>query len=411
MYTKFTRIVIPFIGVTFGFFIGCSTLFPSSKNSQPQNNFTGKELKAELESVNRQIGSGQQNADLYYQKGYLLSELAQKTEEPGQRSTIYKEMYQALKSAEQSYEDSNLPSGKQKVDELLKVTWSKEHNKGVQIIQTDSTLKSDAFERAAAHFNNATLILPDTAISYTMEARTHYQNHAYDQAISALERARQTIDRLPSEMLEQLAFLYLKDEQPRKAITVYEEAESFSDDNLNLIHGLANAYITAGEHQKAVELLSLLVENEPDNIIYSHTLATEYYYLGAQKLDEIIDAYGQQKSVATLLSEADSLINAARDQYEKARSSSPGDSEIQLAFARFYQNAATKYQKVLPAAPDGEQSRLKQRIKQYLTSSIPLYKNLAQQNPDSSEFWSSLYQVYSYLGMSEEARQVKSKIN
>ncbi len=68
-------------------------------------------------------------------------------------------------------------------------------------------------------------------------------------------------------LLEQLAFLYLENDQPRKAIEIFEQAESFSDQNLNLLHGLSNAYINAGEHKKAVDLLYQLIESKPDRTL------------------------------------------------------------------------------------------------------------------------------------------------
>lgn len=411
MQITFTRMVIPLIGITFGFFISCSTLSSSSQESENPDSLTEKELKAELQSVNEQIDAGTTSADVYYHKGYLLSQYAQKVEEPGKRTPAYQDMHRTLKKAEELFNNASLPSGKQKVDELLKVAWSSEHNQGVQIMQSDSTLEGKDFEKAAVHFKNATIILPDTAISYKMEARAYYQNHKPGQAISALEQAKQQIGELPAEMLEQLAFLYLEAKQPQKAVAVYEQAESFSADNLNVIHGLANAYISAGAHEKAVELLNRLAENEPDNIIYAQALATEYYYLGSDKLNAILNSTVDKNTKEKLLAEADTLFGKARAQFKNTLSKSSGNNEWQLAFAQFYQNAAAKYQKVLPEVAGDRQEQVEQKIADYLTSSIPLFEKLVQQNPGSSKFWNNLYEAYSYLGMNEKAEEAKSKIN
>ncbi len=412
MQITITRIVIPIIGITFGFFIGCSTLSPPSQTPDAPDELTKQELKVEIASANKQIEAGQADADLYYHKGYLLTQYAQKLEEPAERTATYQELQKTLQKAEKLFEVANLPSGKQKVDELLKVTWSSEHNLGVQIMQSDSTLESEDYEKAATHFKNATEVLPDTAISYKMEARAYYRNGKTTQALTTLEKAKSQIEKLPPEMLEQLAFLYLETEQPARAVAIYEEAEStFSSNDLNIIHGLANAYISAGEHKKAIDLLNELVENEPDNIIYSQTLANEYYHLGSSRLSKIVDGSAPAENNEALLAEADSLFTQARQQLESSISRNNGNQELLKAIARFYQNTAAKYQKVLTEVSDDKKGGINEIIRDYLSSSIPVYESLAQQNPDTKDYWKNLYQVYSYLGMNKEAEEAKSKIN
>lgn len=413
MQITFTRMVIPLLGITFGFFIGCSTLSPSSQKPTPPDELSKQELRIEINSTDQQINAGEADADLYYHKGYLLSQYAQKLENPSERTVTYEELQASLQKAGELFEEANLPSGIQKVDELLKVTWSSEHNMGVQIMQSDSTLETSDYEKAAVHFKNATRVLPDTAISYKMEARAYYKNGKNGQALRTLEEARKNIGNLPAEMLEQLAFLYLETGQPRKAVRIYEDAESsFASDNLNVIHGLANAYISAGDHEKAVSLLNQLVEDEPDNIIYAQTLATEYYRLGSKKLSEIIEESPNNSRSEALLDDADSLFARARTQLESSISRNSGNRELQESLVSFYQNAAAKYQAVLSEVPENRTTDIEEIIRDYLSSSIPVYEELAQQYPeDSQNYWKNLFEVYSYLGMSDKAKEAKSKFN
>lgn len=412
MQFTFTRMVIPLIGITFGFFISCSTFSnTTSEQSIEPDELTKQQIETELVSLNEKIKNGGGDADLHYQKGYLLSEYAKKIDDPGQRDETYREMQQTLKKADEQFTRANLPSGNQKVDELLKITWSTEHNQGVQIMQSDSTLENNDLEAAATHFKNATAILPDTAISYKMEARAYYQNHDLERAISTLQKADENMGQLPAEMLEQLAFLYLENNQPNEAIAVFERAKSFSNDNLNVLHGLANAYISADEHAQAVALLNKLVDNEPDNIIYSHALATEYYHLGSEKLDDLLKNADQSEPTDRELAKADSLLGKAQELYENTLSRSNGNEDITMTVAQFYQNAAAKYQKLLAGLNESAYSEIEQQISDYLRATIPLYQKLVQKNPESSKLWNNLYQVYSYLGMNQEAEEAKSKVN
>lgn len=412
MQITFTRIAIPLIGIAFGFFIGCSTLSSSSQKTVQPDELSKQELREELSSADKKIQAGQADADLYYHKGYLLTQYAQKLDDPAERTSSYQELQVTLKKSAELFEDANLPSGNQKVDELLKVTWSGEHNLGVEIMQSDSTLENEDYKKAAIHFKNATKILPDTAISYKMEARAYYRNGQNMKALSTLEEAKNQIENLPPEMLEQLAFLYLETKQPTKAVKIYEEAESaFSSNNLNIIHGLANAYISSGEHKQAINLLENLVRSEPDNIIYAQALATEYYHLGSSSLSKITDGVAASEDEEELIAEADSLFTHARTLLENSVSSNTGNQELQKALVQFYQNAAAKYQNVLPELSDNRKAELKETIHDYLSSSIPVYEKLAQQNPETKDYWKNLYRVYSYLGMSEKAEEAKSNIN
>lgn len=406
MIHSFTRIA-SFV-LAFGFFISCSSLQSSTENSDSPT-LSERQLKQQIDSLDKQISSNPNSADLHYQRGSLLTKLAQKQSNPTQRTSPYTEAYQALTKATDLYTDSSNPES-EKVQELLKVTWSIEHNQGVKILQSDGT-NTPNYKDAAAHFHNATIVIPDSAISYRMQARAFYKDQQPDQAISVLEKARQNVDGTPPTILEQLAFLYLENDQPQKAVTIYEEAESFSDQNLNLLHGLSNAYINAGEHQKAVELLEQLIESKPENIIYGQTLATELYFIADQHLKTVdSNLRAGNKLGDTKFGVADSLLNRSEGQFQKILDANPEDQNLKESVARFYHNAASKYQQLLPFIDQVNKQQLEDKIKNYLSSSIPLLEQLAEKDPDNKRIWHNLYQAYSYLGMESEARKAKSNL-
>ncbi|MDX1671666.1 MAG: tetratricopeptide repeat protein [Balneolaceae bacterium] len=396
--------------LAFGFFIGCSVL-PFNNRPADTASLDYQQLQERLTTLNRQLSASPNNADLYHQKGNVLHELAQRTEEANRREDLYQQMNTALRRAKTLYEKENAAVGIDQVDELLKVSWSNEHNQGVEILQNDSTLVSRNFQHAATHFQNAITIIPDSVISYKMKAQAHYRNHNYREAIATLEEARRQIDPLPASVMEQLGFLYLESNQNEKAVELYEKAESISEQSLNLIHGLANAYIKAGQHQKAVELLTILVENEPDNIIYQQSRGIELYLLGASRIEELVSRYqaGQQPD-ENLEETADSLFSEAEIQLEEARRLNRESEEIQKALAQFYHNTASKYMKLQKTARQ-DSAEIGEKIRYYLRQSIPLTEQLAESNPDREEWWKQLYQAYAFLGMTDKADQVKEKAN
>jgi predicted Zn-dependent protease len=404
----FTRIAS--LTLAFGFFISCSTLQSSDQDNQASRDLSEKEIQQQLDSLNAEIDSGKNVPNLYYQKGFLLTKIAQTQDEPAQRTGFYTEAYQALTQAADLYK--NTPGiNSEKAEELLNVTWSNEHNQGVQILQSDTSKKNPDYTRAAAHFKNATIVIPDSAISYKMGARAYYKNKQPQKAIDVLQNARQNISNIPASFLEQLAFLYLENDQQQKAVEIYEQAESFSDQNLNLLHGLANAYINTGQHQKAVELLEQLSTNEPENVIYGQSLAMELYFTAAEKLETITSNLRQGNQVGkNLLSEVDSLLLRAEDQFKRILDKKPKDQDLKLSFGTFYQNSASKYQKLLPFVEQQQKNKLDKKVNQYIFSSIPLFEQLAEEKPDNQQIWHNLYQAYSYLGMEEKAQKAKSNL-
>lgn len=393
--------------LVFGFFISCSTLSPTSEHSNPSDDLTQTELQQEIDSLNQQIKEGDGTADLLYKKGIFLNSLAQKKEDPSQRSALYASVNQSLRKASRLYKETSRNDEEQKAEELLQVSWSNEHNQGVQIIQGDSTAERPDLNKAAAHFKNATIIIPDSSISYKMEARAFYQLQQTGQAIQTLERAQDSIDTLPLPLSEQLAFLYLENDQPLEAIALYEETGSFSDQNLNLLHGLSNAYMKANQHQKAIEILKQLTASEPKNILYGQSLATEFYHLASERLDSVVSKLNEGMSLEqTNLSKVDSLLEQAENQYSRLIDHTPQHQELQLNFAHFYQNSGAIYQRLLPLVEGEHKQEIEKNIKQFLLASLPLYEELSGQGND--EIWEDLYQIYSYLGMQEKARKAKA---
>lgn len=405
MINQLTRIAS--LVLAFGFFIACST---TQNTSQISTDSTEKEIRQKLSALDEQINTGEDTPDLYFQKGSLLTKLAKKQEDPAQRSGLYADAYMALTQAAELYEETS-GANSEKVEELLNVTWSNEHNQGVQILQRDTTNARPDYNRAAAHFRNATIIIPDSAISYKMGARAHYKNKQPQKAIDVLENARQNVHSIPSPLLEQLAFLYLEKGNPKKAVEIYEQAESFSNRNLNLLHGLANAYINTEQHQKAIELLQQLSAKKPENVIYGESLATELYFLATKKLDVITTNLRQGKQVDnTLFTEVDSLLLRAEDQFKKILDKNSRDRQLKLSFAKFYQNSASKYQQLLPFINEQREGKIRDKINNYISNSIPLFEQLVAKESNDEQLWQNLYQAYSYLGMKEKAQKAKSNL-
>ena len=194
-YTRIASLVL-----AFGFFISCSTLQSSTQQSATTEKLSEQQIQQQIRSLDENISSNPEKADLYFKKGKLLTKLAQKKEDPTERVSPYTNARHVLNRAVNLYDNTADSESKDKVSDLLNVTWSLEHNQGVKLLQADNVDKPN-YEAAIAHFNNATVIIPDSAVSYTMKARTLYKNQQQKEAIETLEAARNNIETPPALLL------------------------------------------------------------------------------------------------------------------------------------------------------------------------------------------------------------------
>lgn len=396
--------------LAFGFFFGCSVIRGTSDDTPQQSagNLPDKQFGQRITAIDKQLRSDQYNADLYYEKGSLLTKWAQNKKDPVQRTPIYSKAGVTLQKADSLSEArpgrSTIDSDQ--INQLQGVAWSNEHNQGVQMMQDASSTHD--YQRAAIHFDNAAAIMPDRTTSYKMASQTYYKGKEPQKAIAVLERARDNITPPSIELLESLAFLYLETGQLSKAITMYEETRSLLNHNFNLMHGLSNAYIKAEKHQNAIRLLQQLADRKPGNITYRYSLASEFYKAGREQILTMVDNLEEGKNFnATALATADSLFDQAESHYTFTLQRQPENTDFTYKAVQFYQNRAAQYQRLLPYLDANEKRKITDAIEQNVSASLPLLEQLTEQNP-TEELWEFLYRTYSYLGMKEEAQEAKA---
>lgn len=394
--------------LAFGLLIGCSTLQdltggPDSRAVEAG----GGDPELELADLNRRIENGEADALTYYRKGEILQERARAMTEPAPRQPLYRDMRQALLEARRRPDDGEDAGTAERADELLKVSWSNEHNSGLQQSGADSSRTGTDPGRAVAHFRNAITIIPDSLSSYRLKARTHYRNGQPAEAIATLEDARGRIAPLPPEIMEQLAFLHFEQENYEEAIAVYREAGAAQSDNRNMVHGLANAYIQAGRHAEAIPLLQDLAESRPGTLSYALSLGTELWFAGLAHLEQA----GAPPLQEADYRRADSLFRRAEALYGELVEDRPEDENLRRQFAHLCQNVSLLYRDHagLPGAP---QQMLQGLITHYLESSLPHLVFLSdREESGEGEYTRRLISVYTWLGMEEQARALRQDDN
>lgn len=413
MRNVFTRMAS--LVLAFGLFFGCN----SSKSllNHSDSSLSKSEYQKALDSANQSIRENPDDPDAYYFKGNILYDMAQNRTSVSDRTSIYREMREALMTARKLYKDQKKAGEKKKnIRTLITNSWKHEYNTGLQLLNADSTGSSGRTELAISHFNNALAIKPDTLVNYENKAKAFYRLDNLDMAIQTLEEANQRIAQPQPRNLERLAYLYLENNNFQKAITLYEQAEKGFPQDMNLLHGLTNAYIQTGRHAKAVKLLNRLTRKDPEQPLYRLTLGTELYYLGSTKLDTLKMALDTTEPHDTLNVEeqglkkaADSLLSRAEQQLIAADSLEDNNAEIAFTIGSYYKNTAGKLAKLKPNLTGTSREQLDRRIREDLEKALPHLQEATRLDDDRKEYWASLYQVYEYLGMDQKAEKARKK--
>lgn len=405
----YTRTVSSLLAFGFFFLISCST--PLETLEEVRTSAASGNYERALTATNQLLESETDDdarAELLFLKSEILYGLAQQQRRPANRFSHYREMRDVL---DDPLLRENLAYATPR-QRLILDSWHQEMEQA-EFKHHQSGAQPDPDRRLAsiAHYENALVINPDSSRAWSEKATVHYQSGELSEAVGTLTEAQQHLGSLTREMREQLAFLFLEEGQIDLAAEAYQTLLEAYPDDRELKHGLVNAYILGENHDRAIELLRELLEDEPDNTLYHQTLGAELFFnisdtiqsiqaqeLGDSEINSRLDALTDD------LEEAEELLESVMRQY-------PDSGEITWTTAVFYKNAASQLMTLAEGRGSNTREVVTERAQNLLRKSIPAWEKVAQRNPENPEIWRSIYQVYSFLDMDEEAEEARKKAN
>lgn len=420
-----------------GFMWGCETTDPLVDDVQVQL-LTGNFDEA-LQIVDDAIAEDDENYIAHYYKGYVLSAQAETFEDPRERKEYYeraRSSYDRAKEIMESLEEE--PNEYQELEDTVTSFWADEFNAGVNILNDDSlnAATEDPNYTAIAHFENAAAVQPDSALTYQVMSSAYFNEEDIENAISTYETAMGMLEQPEAEDYEYMVGILLVNEQYDRAIEYAEEARSTYPDESIFIQLLADAYLQSGERDEAIELVEGLIAEDPENPQYRRVLGTQIYQLVSELNDEISEHYDElfdlrQEARNASGSELEELENRIEElnelierkqidsdemseiairEMEKVVELEPDDESAHFILGIIYQNRAASFFERRNNTDDNEESQeFDQMAREDLEQSLVYYERAAEINPDNPENWESLFQVYTILGMEEEAEEAMEK--
>lgn len=423
--------------LTVGILWGCETPDPLIRDAR--NALQSFDFEAAIAAADQALEEDSSNALAHYYKGTALGSLAEDMQPPSDRRPYYEEMRTSMDNARRfGAQMDSQPSELDNIDNFITTVWANEHNSGAEILTDDSTRQAtqNPEETARDHFLNATTVQPDSSISHVVLSSVLYQLGDIEEATRSYERAMNVMDEPIFEDYEFLISLYFVQNRYEDARDLALEAMEAHPDESIFIQFLADSYLETGETDRAVALIRELIEDNPDNAQYYFVLGTQLYRTAEQHLNEAgrlyqrtyqmqdqmaqlssserADLENEIESIRTEAEEAENegleLTNMAVEEIRSSIELAPQDDNAYNVLGIIYQNRAAALFDKRNYTLDNELAReYDNEARENLRQAMENYERAAEINPDNTDYWQALFQVYTTLGMDEEAEEAMER--
>lgn len=212
-----------------------------------------------------------------------------------------------------------------------------------------------------------------------------------DVYVQSGEYIKPSVRRAPSregDVIKQLAFLYLRNDQKDKALSAIEQAKKGNHDDIHILKAEAIIYQEMGEDKKLHGLLHQLIRKDPEGA------STYYMMLGDAAIKK-----GKE--------------DAAKEMFEKAIKADPTSLDAYNNMANIYlskQEAIVNEMNTLgmSKADTKRYDQLSAERNELLNKALPYIEKIYEIDPENMEVIQSLYQLHSQLRNRDEAQKYKS---
>jgi len=429
--------ITPFLLVILigGLIASCTTTNPLVKKEK--SNIKNKNYTSALNAANTYIQQNPGDPLGYYYKGVALSQKADSEQNPD--TTLFKQMDQAFTKATQIADTMSKPPKQIKTIGSMRTSiWRTQHNLGVKYAKHDSLHKtvSNPLAVSMSHLRNATIIQPDSALSWNVLAQVSGMNQDYKRAAQAQKKYLSMADSVGAKDYLILAQYYERSNQTQNAINTLQQAHQKFPQNTQAVEMLADAYSNAGESDKSISLVKKLVNENPSNGRYRLSLGTQIYQAAlklqhqySKNMNQLISLQSKQRNAsgsqadqikqqmnklesqtAKIKSQLDSQTAKALKQVNAAIKNGKNNAQAYNTLGVIYQNKASVVLKQRNFTLDNQKAaKLDKQANQFLRKARDNYLKAAQKDPNNKKYWRSLYQIYTALGNTKKANMAKKK--
>jgi tetratricopeptide (TPR) repeat protein len=254
----------------------------------------------------------------------------------------------------------------------------------------------------------------------------------------AIEKAT---DNDPYRYLRQNYFLSQTGQQD-KALVMLNDALAKYPENIELTQEVANVYLALGRTDDALQIIRQLIDADPNNAQYRLVFGSQVYQFVMNMGDDlrtanetIIDKTRELRmeerkqrpdanlvaqyqndiaaadaDVSRLTVEIENYTQQAENELSKAAELDDQNPTIFNTLGIIYQNrAANLFDRRNATENIQEADRFDAEARAMLEKSLPYYERAAELDPENTDYWMSLFRIYTTLGMTEKAQEAQEK--
>ena len=364
---------------------------------------------------------------LYY-RGYAMNMKAGATDDITAREALYTEMRSNLVDARAAFATmEKAPAEAEQVTNIILNAWGREHNKAIEYALDDSVMATveNPLDYSIQHLVNATTANPDSTLSYDVLAQVYYMNSDYEGAAEAMANVIELKNPGEASEYDRLASYNFLMGKPEVAVSALEEGLALYPDSTSLIQKMADGLFQTGDTDRALELVEGLVKNDPTNAQYRLVIGTQIYQRVmtlsdsvSTNSDLIYDLRDEDEARVEELNaineelrgQIDLLTARAEEALIAAADIEPDNPMIFNTLGVVYQNkAAALFDQRNNTIDNDEAMRLDELAKAEASLAMENYERAAELDPDNTNYWESLFRIYTSLGMLEEAEAAMEK--
>ncbi|MDX1419775.1 MAG: tetratricopeptide repeat protein [Rubricoccaceae bacterium] len=340
-----------------------------------------EEYDQALTNLNRALETNPDNAEALSLKAEVLRLQADGLPQPPERRPLYEEMVGALERAAALDPTMAEPSGIATITRMN--AWAKEMNQGGTLLRRSGS-DPEAADRAIAAFDNAVLIQPDSSSSHFNLGLAYLVGGETDDAVTPLREAVSMGD-ASAEAYRYLGVALLQTQQGAEAVEILEEgAQRYPADDA-LRAELLNAYAATNQPDRAVSAYEGMIADDPESALLRYNYGSTLLQLG--RYDDAVE----QLAVAVELDP------------------SYADAHYNLGAAYQNQGFALNQRLAEEELSDAEALDIRERRDGFFEQALPHLEEAreltAAAGEDVTDICNALFQVYTPLGMIEEAEE------
>ena len=268
----------------------CSGGASSPNVSAAEDALENKNYQMALQSINTAIEQDSAGAPAYALKAQILRSMADSTTPPEE----YQDLYQQAREAEEQAVGMD-PEMAEEFSSRNQFVYLGQMRSGVAYFNRGRESEdSTDYLRAAAYFNAAHQIEPDSASPYLNEAYALLNAGNEPEAISPMKSYVERADSVNLNAYQILGQLYLTNDRTEDAMSLLETATEDYPNDSALQSLLLNAYNTAGATDRAMNMYREQIEQDPDNASYRYNygsmlLNTEDFDGAIEQLERAVE--------------------------------------------------------------------------------------------------------------------------